>query len=458
MKERRVTGTWWTPGSDQKRTGTLTCTHAEGIDLRIMDSFPGRTLDTTSPVVVLGHTADGEHVTLTNGFQTSERPGSPDAYQEFHFRLALFGQRHYLAHDLRFAQFKIGYTHLPEWVATQGFEPTYSVKEGRPRRYAMRYKFPRSRFYPSKRCAVTVRHGFQTDGHAYRRLELRHNVELLIEPPAPLSVHQFLETIGGPIQSLLTLATDRPNAYSMLEAAAGHDGDKALLNHTASAEVFFHPIYAAPAETKVVYPHEMLFTLADMGRATKWLQNWFDTADRVRSAFNVYFATRYNPSAYVDERFLAHMQVIESLDRAYARNYELSPKQHERRLNQILDSAPTRHRAWLQERLAYSNEPRLRSRLTRMMNEVGAPVLQLIRKPRTFIQRAVVTRNHLVHRTRAARDTLAPLEMAHYTDVLGYLIKSWFLLRLRFKKKDLQGLWDKNRRYGAFKAQKAPVG
>ena len=59
----------------------------------------------------------------------------------------------------------------------------------------------------------------------------------------------------------------------------------------------------------------MLFTLPEASPdISRVMRHWFAKQARLRPVFNLFFGTRYHPDMYLEVRFLAYAQAIETYD------------------------------------------------------------------------------------------------------------------------------------------------
>src|SRR6266508_4610302 len=84
---------------------------------------------------------------------------------------------------------------------------------------------------------------------------------------------------------------------------------------------------------------------------------------------NLYFGTLYNPNLYIDVRFLALAQALETYDFRRRDLTDVPPAEHAQRLEEILAKTPERHREWLKKKLANSNLLTLRRRVRGVLAE-----------------------------------------------------------------------------------------
>ena len=122
----------------------------------------------------------------------------------------------------------------------------------------------------------------------------------------------------------------------------------------------------------------MLFTLGDIHEDFgRFVGEWFGKAERLGPVYDLYFATAYGSPAYLDDRFLSLVQGVEAYHRRALGTTELPDEEHERRIEEVVSTAPDAHRNWLRGQLVYSNEPGLRKRLAEILRrdpEVMKPI------------------------------------------------------------------------------------
>jgi hypothetical protein len=118
---------------------------------------------------------------------------------------------------------------------------------------------------------------------------------------------------------------------------------------------------------------EMLFTLPDVrNRLPNLLHAWFEGQDKIRPLYDLYFGTVRSPSMYVEHRFLNMFQALESYDRrTYVQESERE-KEHQQRLDRIMNGVDSGDRKWLKGRLKHSHEPTAADRIRRLVARLHA--------------------------------------------------------------------------------------
>jgi ApeA N-terminal domain 1 len=98
--------------------------------------------------------------------------------------------------------------------------------------------------------------------------------------------------------------------------------------------------------TRTVQPWEMLFTYAEAcHRLPAVLGAWLAHHDLLEPVFALYFGTLYNPNLYLEQRFIAYEQAIETYDlRKRPTAKERDPAAHKALIKEIVAAVPAEHR------------------------------------------------------------------------------------------------------------------
>ena len=78
---------------------------------------------------------------------------------------------------------------------------------------------------------------------------------------------------------------------------------------------------------------------------------------------DLYFSTKNGARKYLDGKFLALAQGLETLHRRTSSELSMSESDFEKMLSEILDNCPPTHKEWLKMKLYFANELSLRKRL-----------------------------------------------------------------------------------------------
>jgi hypothetical protein len=204
-----------------------------------------------------------------------------------------------------------------------------------------------------------------------------------------------------------------------------------------------------PKVPKTLLPFDMLFTFKDISdRFEVFLRNWFEKADLLEPVYNLCFGTLYNPRMYLEHKFLNMVQAIEAYHRRTMKNFELTEEQHKKRIEEILNAVPLEHKDWLENKLAYSNEPNLRKRLKEILEKFADVLDEFIPDNDSFIHKVATTRNYLTHYDERLKElSVEGEELYHFTQKLKILLEICLLKELGFTSDNIKSLISKNRRY-----------
>jgi len=196
-------------------------------------------------------------------------------------------------------------------------------------------------------------------------------------------------------------------------------------------------------------PHEMLFGLRDLPRGFgPTVKRWLERAEVLDPVYQLYLSTIYNPQSYLEQRFLNLVQALEVYHRRAISSSDLQEEEHKKRKEEILEAVPDQHRAWLEDKLEYSNEPNLARRLKeiiRKYQESAYSVVGVRSKDRDrFVYKVVTTRNYHTHFDKSKEAKAARgVELYQITEQLKLLIEICLLGDLGFEAKRIRDLLNK---------------
>ncbi len=158
--------------------------------------------------------------------------------------------------------------------------------------------------------------------------------------------------------------------------------------------------YRSPSYTEHVAHREtweMLFRYDQIGESTAHLfRKWFDAYEEIRPAMNLYFSTANGGHKYIESRFLALIQGLETYHRKTSTETLKPEEEYSDMVNEILAGCPPDKLEWLGGRLKYGNEINLRTRIKKMIEPFKC-YLGTRRQRNSVVQKIVDTRNYLTH-------------------------------------------------------------
>lgn len=143
--------------------------------------------------------------------------------------------------------------------------------------------------------------------------------------------------------------------------------------------------------------HQMLFSYGQIkSNAQDVFNNWINAYDVIAPALSLYFSTKIGAQKYLDEKFLALAQGLETYHRRTSDERFMAPSDFESLVAMIIQNCPEQHLEWLNGRLIHGNEISLSRRLKKII-EPFKDKLGNCQKRNKLLRNIVDTRNYLTH-------------------------------------------------------------
>lgn len=395
-------GYWWLPDTPDNRVpGTLVFDPEAGASLELLGSLQG--LDGVTlpldPELILGISSDGKSITLKECSRTMGAVsfGGGFATSTFSADMVFVGEHFEQTEDVGFERLIVEYLHLDAWADTTGFE-VEMIDDPDAYPITVRHRIPEP-------MTARVRNNYEVTLFfgGNRKWSARPVTEVTLTQPAELVV-RFPEK--QPLQNLLDVAYDLQHFLSLGMRRSVHPvavwGATGPVGEAIRVEIHYRALGREASPRHRPERHQMLFSLRDLpGGFGPAIQRWLETSEILGPVYRLYLGTVYNPQAFLEQRFLNLVQALEVYHRRAMDTTDLPEEEHERRKQEILDAVPERHRAWLEDRLEYSNEPSLGRRLKEIIRRYPDSTYPVAgensRKRDSFVFKVVATRNYRTH-------------------------------------------------------------
>jgi ApeA N-terminal domain 1 len=143
--------------------------------------------------------------------------------------------------------------------------------------------------------------------------------------------------------------------------------------------------------------HRMLFRFEQIRQDAERLVNkWFDAYDEINPALNLYLSTKIGAHKYLDGKFLALAQGLETYHRRTSNEKLMDEVAFQELTEKLIQQCPKEKQEWLSGRLKHGNEINLGQRIKKIIE----PFKELLGTSieRRKLTRAIVdTRNYLTH-------------------------------------------------------------
>jgi hypothetical protein len=211
---------------------------------------------------------------------------------------------------------------------------------------------------------------------------------------------------------------------------------------------------------------ELLFSLPNLRRVgiTKYVRYWFDLAKRYEPVIDLYLGTIYNSAAFVEFKFLALTQALESFHRRRYRGRYVPAAKYQAYTAAMLGAMdpamPETLKTKLRDVLRFGNEHSQRKRFRRILDELGDSTYSLVssEERKTFANKIVDTRNYLTHYpTGGSRPPFAGIELHRTNQRLQVLLLILLLRELGLEEPLIAGRIREHPRLGAMAAPRVPA-
>ncbi len=421
-------GIWWLEDIDDAVGGVLSFSQEDGLRLSLTGTINPKSsiekildmqLKDTYPVI-LGTTIDGKNITLQGNTLISSKVTSPGfASQEFLSTMAFIGVHIHSTDKIIFPKISVRYTHLPEWYGRSGFQWTLPTNN-EPTKIILNYSMPEDAIAEVRGGKIYISNSVNSSFDPFEP-KITQSVYLVIEPKTSLSIDDYISQYLFPVQNFISLATNTPNAIRNINVYYDSEDEK-----NQRIQIAFTPVYTEPETgTKKLHITDMLFTLRDLSNFSDTLSSWLDISINLNIVCKLFFSNQYNPSKYVESRFINIMQAFE----LYYRHFS-----HHKLRDYSIQKSPQKSLSTAQ----------IKS-LVDPLDEILAP---LIKNNISFARKVKATRDYYInYDARLQKKAVHGIELYWLTEILSIVLRFHFLLEMGFSVKKCQEIFSRNRTF-----------
>jgi hypothetical protein len=327
-------GLWWLPEREaDKLTATLLIEKGKA-ELQALGNFghellsespreKSYSLDPADQDRVLGVSASGKSITLQglssrdNTFNTSGISTS-----KYVAEVALVGKHFPAGEEIAFDEISICASDLNTWTRVSGFRISVGLEEleeGRATALSsseIRYEAPEDIHIPLARgeeAVIRFTAPSKGLGAGTDHIEISQKAALHLRFAKRANHRTVFERVGQ-VRNFLSLAVGR--SVSIL-SVTGYLNDYTHGNTSfpRPIEMYWQIPHNPEPPTRRRHFTEMLFTLDEtQTEMSSVLKRWFRRQPHLEPVFNLFFGTLYNPGLYLEVKFLAYAQAIETYD------------------------------------------------------------------------------------------------------------------------------------------------
>lgn len=399
-RNRRIQGFWFLPDKpDQKVAGVFTYSRADGCKLEVVDELRSTLFGDRRIPIINGIGEDGTSITLVLGQRLSGRrnfKGVQTAVLRIQF--AFLGKHYSSEEDIQFDKLQASLSDLGKWLEVYGFS---KLDTERKERFSIELSY---RVPDNISCPVDehMKVEFEFDA-AYTMFKETNDAEVhqrsfaVIKTSAPRSYNDLFAPFYTLYKFFSLSYYDAPPLLSLFFVHTGekHEDDE---NYSLTVEVLYQDnFYNAQYKEKLT--HNFLIDYQEIKDIfPEVMIKWFTLFGKLSPSVNLLNELLLQRGRVIEISFLTAIQAVETFHRNIYGGEATPRGEHDKRMASIVAGTPEEYRPWLKEKLAFSNEPTLRNRLTDLLDRVPEKVISpLIKDKDEFIAMVVHTRNYYTH-------------------------------------------------------------
>lgn len=408
-------GYFWLPSAPERRLpGTLVITDSGNIELEVVGLFDesteglNRALNGNNELErIVGHIEKHGLVTLDDCLYKNTNISLGGVSKcSLYAHQALIGIAYDDKEPVQFNKFQFSVEGIDEWVGLSGIKVDHEYQK---RTASITYS-------PPAEIALSLNNGmrllitFSWTLPGFPHLEeakitQKTYFKLTSEQERPL--REFI-SVAHKITTFLGFAIDKTVCIEKVTAASD-----AIVQETSdgnavpvSISIYYQSVPYTKSEAKIDW-HRMLFTFGQIkGRAEQIINNWFDAYDVIDPALNLYFSTKTGAHKYLDSKFLALAQALESYHRRTSNEKLMDDVVFQELTENLIKQCPEEYQEWLSGRLQHGNEVSLGRRIKSII-EPFKEIVGASKERKKLIRTIVDTRNYLTHYEKSLKSVSA---------------------------------------------------
>ena len=468
LEDREFEGYWWRPSDPENKVpGTLKFSQSD-VRLDLLGSFegikPGPIGHVDDEPRILGLSKDRKEITLERCLALGQSINIPGfSVTTYGPHTVLVGAWYEPNEEVRFDEVYVRFSDLDTWAVSSGFgyQMHFDAEGKSVTKLDVSYTPPEAVEVPlDENTSLSITWAWTWSGLKQVTTETRlgQAASFKVSFAEGATLERCLEYVGQ-LRNFLSLSVGRP--IQVLSVSGVHnppedaepDPFAKLPSQRRSVEVLYRLVSPQEEAGRELYVHEMLFSLGDAyPRLQEIFQAWFERQEIFGPVFNRYFYIVHNQHMTGEIQFESYVRALETYHRRSTDATDIPPEEHEARLSAILSSVPAEHDDWLEKKLKYSNELSLARRLKKTLARCPSVTDRLIGgsrdEKRAFVRKVVTTRNYEIHLDPDNEEEAAiGVELAVLVYQLRTLVEMTLLLDLGFSGEDMDGIFDRIRRY-----------
>lgn len=408
-KEYKKIGYFWLPGNEEEKIpGVITISEGGRIELEVMGFFHlSESVDirTTEFTRIIGHVEDDGLITLDDCFYI-RRKHSFDGISKSKLvvKTVLSGAEWKKDEVVKFNNLSFSVDCLDEWVGTSGIEISDNWED---KTASVSYKQPENIGF-SIGNGMELEICFHYTPPSVSEAKISQRTYFTLKSEELRNISEFTALIFK-ITKLMCFAMDENVVEKNLTATTSqkrHNFNDGGWHDTPISIYYVSGDYNEVVPSKERY--FMLFSFEDIKENAQLIfSKWVNAYDEFSPALGLYFSTKIDAQKYLDGKFLALAQGLETYHRRTSTKKLMDQEKYDTLKSVIIGSCPSEHVKWLEGRLMHGNEISLRNRLADIIEPFKEHLGSTKKERRTLIAEIVDTRNYLTHYDEGSKGKVA---------------------------------------------------
>ncbi len=399
-------GLFWIAGKETKLSGILTVQDGGRIELELVGVFHddlGDFFESPNIPRILGEVEKDGYVTLDNCFYLNRNISLGGISKSRIFANFLYCGIHLEdTEPLLITSFRFSIEGLDRWLRISGISVAHTLEL---ENITVSYKKLDPLVYQiSDTMRLSINYSWTIPGSDFfKTATITHKNYFDLETDTPTDVnifkkyaHQLSTFVGFAIDQNVSICDVTISSILITEEISPGKNRQVPIRLYYQAANFLDK---APKIDDLDMLFQFSYVREDFGSC---ISEWFKAYEMVSPALNLYFSTKNDAQKYIDGKFLALAQGLETYHRRTTNTQIMLDTEFKTILKTLLDICPEKWRDWLSGRLAHANEITLRNRLRDLVSEFN-PVFGDNDAVERFISNIVDTRNFYTHYDDALR-------------------------------------------------------
>lgn len=447
--EWKKSGYFWLPkNEDKKIPGTLSISDGGKVELEVVGLFDERIEafnedDDLSRII--GHVEKDGLVTLENCFYKQKNiVFGGIAKSLVHVNKVISGVAYGKDENVTFNTVSFAVEGISEWVAITGINVSYGSD----------YKTATINYTPQEEIVHSLSNGFKLHIlFGYTLPGFKNTAEARITQQTYFKLSsavakdfsEFSKVIHK-LTYLLCFAVDSMLTISDVSATSSEITMDISEGKTIPVNIkLYYPSRPFSEDAPKIDKHRMLFRFSDIRIDAEGVFNkWINTYSVIRPSLGLYFSAVSGYHKYLDGKFLALAQGLETYHRRTSDETLRNESEFRSMVASILWSCPKQNRKWLRGRLYHGNEINLGQRIKRII-EPYKSYIGSSKQRNKFIRDVVNTRNYLTHYSEELEnDSVKGLELWMLCQKMEAVFQLHLLQQLGFEEPEIKKILSNN--------------